>query len=1090
MKIRAQFIITMLLFGIILVVIALSALITSHRVEKAGNQERIAAGIAQGASELSYLANDYLIYRESQQLNRWQSRFTSFSAQVAGLNVDEFGQQALVRNIQANQQRLKEVFDSVVSAVGNASPKQKAAFDPAFLHVPWSRMAVQSQGLISDASRLSLLFHQEMDRLGETRSWLMYVMVGLFGAFLLASYMLTYRRILKSIATLQAGAKVIGSGNLDFRIEERGNDEIGELSHSFNRMTSDLKAVTASKADLEREVAERQQAEERLRQQREWLQVTLTSIGDAVVATDTESKISFLNPVAAALTGWRIEEALGRPVQDLFRTINEKTREPGEDIVGRVLREGGIVALANHTALVARDGREIPIEDSAAPIRDRAGSVAGVVLVFHDVTEKRRSVEALRRSAQFPEENPNPVLRIAPGGGLLYANAPARTWLATFGSEADGSLPSPVRAVVAHACGQDHAIRTEISNPAGSTFWISAMHPPGEDYVNLYSIDITERKRAEEALRESERKYSIVADFTYDWEYWRGPDNRFIYVSPSCETVTGHTREEFLQDPGLFARLIHPDDRERVVRHMREDMASGERCEMEFLIVRRDGQERWMAHVCQPVLDAKGEFIGRRASNRDITERKRAEEALQESEHRVRAKLDAILSPEGDIGTLDLADMIDSAGIQALMEAFHTLARIPMSILDLQGKVLVGVGWQRICMEFHRVHPETCEHCRESDLQLSAGLAPGEVRLYKCKNHMWDIATPIFIGGKHVGNLFSGQFLFQGESLDYALFRDQARRYGFNEKEYIAALEAVPRLSREAVDTGMDFFKKLTHMLSQLSYSNLRLARLLSERDRLADSLRLSEQRLRRAQEISHLGSWELDLTKNELAWSDEVYRIIGLEPQEFGATYEAFLDRVHPDDRAAVDAAYTGSLSENRDTYEIEHRVVRKSDGQVRFVHEKCEHFRDKAGRIIRSVGMVHDITERKRSEEALQTAHAQLQDHVRKLQETNKELENFAYTISHDLRAPLRAINGFARMLVDDYGPSLGEEAKRRLGVIEKNAIKMGLLIDDLLAFSRAGRTAMKVNDLRQSRRLEICEPLKAVVNQGPPQRWRAFG
>ena len=413
-----------------------------------------------------------------------------------------------------------------------------------------------------------------------------------------------------------------------------------------------------------------------------------------------------------------------------------------------------------------------------------------------------------------------------------------------------------------------------------------------------------------------------------------------------------------------------------------------------------------------------------------------------------------------------------------------------MSILDLQGKVLVGVGWQRICMEFHRVHPETCEHCRESDLQLSAGLAPGEVRLYKCKNHMWDIATPIFIGGKHVGNLFSGQFLFQGESLDYALFRDQARRYGFNEKEYIAALDAVPRLSREAVDTGMDFFKKLTHMLSQLSYSNLRLARLLSERDRLADSLRLSEQRLRRAQEISHLGSWELDLTKNELAWSDEVYRIIGLEPQEFGATYEAFLDRVHPDDRAAVDAAYTGSLSENRDTYEIEHRVVRKSDGQVRFVHEKCEHFRDKAGRIIRSVGMVHDITERKRSEEALQTAHAQLQDHVRKLQETNKELENFAYTISHDLRAPLRAINGFARMLVDDYGPSLGEEAKRRLGVIEKNAIKMGLLIDDLLAFSRAGRTAMKVNDLRQSRRLEICEPLKAVVNQGPPQRWRAFG
>ena len=425
-----------------------------------------------------------------------------------------------------------------------------------------------------------------------------------------------------------------------------------------------------------------------LQKQREWLQVTLSSIGDAVIATDTKSKISFINPVASALTGWPIEEALGRPVQDLFRIINEKTREPAEDIVGRVLRERGNVALANHTALVARDGRKIPIEDSAAPIKDSAGKVAGVVLVFHDVTGKRRAEEALRRSAQFPEENPHPVLRIAAGGPLLYANAPARDWLATFGGQADGSLPPPVGAVVAHAGGQDHAISTEISNPAGSTFWITAVQPHGEDYINLYCIDITQRKQAEDALKESE--------------------------------------------------------------------------------------------------------------------------------HRVRAKLDAILSPEGEIGALDLADMIDAAGIQALMEDFYKLAKIPMSIADLQGKMLVGVGWQTICTKFHRAHPETCGHCIESDTQLSAGLAPGEVRLYKCRNHMWDIATPIFIGGKHVGNVYSGQFLFEGESLDYELFREQARRYGFDEAHYIAALEAVPRLTRETVDTGMAFFTKLTQMLSQV----------------------------------------------------------------------------------------------------------------------------------------------------------------------------------------------------------------------------------------------------------------------------------
>jgi PAS domain S-box-containing protein len=148
----------------------------------------------------------------------------------------------------------------------------------------------------------------------------------------------------------------------------------------------------------------------------------------------------------------------------------------------------------------------------------------------------------------------------------------------------------------------------------------------------------------------------------------------------------------------------------------------------------------------------------------------------------------------------------------------------------------------------------------------------------------------------------------------------------------------------------------------------------ITERKQAEETLRESEKRLNRTQEITHLGSWELDVVNDRLIWSDEVYRIFGLKPQEFGATYEAFLDRVHPDDRAAVDAAYTDSLRANRDTYEVEHRVIRKDSGEVRFVHEKCEHSRDTTGRIIRSIGMVLDITESKQAQEALRESESKV--------------------------------------------------------------------------------------------------------------------
>ena len=152
---------------------------------------------------------------------------------------------------------------------------------------------------------------------------------------------------------------------------------------------------------LEQKNTDLQQAAEEMQRQREWLRVTLTSIGDAVIACDLEGCVTFINPVAASLTGWPVEEATGSPVQKVFAIMNEKTRRPAEDVLGRVLFERRPISLTNNTVLLARDGREIPIEDSAAPILDGEGNTIGVVLVFHDVTEMRHSARERQLTADF-----------------------------------------------------------------------------------------------------------------------------------------------------------------------------------------------------------------------------------------------------------------------------------------------------------------------------------------------------------------------------------------------------------------------------------------------------------------------------------------------------------------------------------------------------------------------------------------------------------------------------------------------------------------------------------------------------------------
>jgi PAS domain S-box-containing protein len=378
----------------------------------------------------------------------------------------------------------------------------------------------------------------------------------------------------------------------------------------------------------------------------------------------------------------------------------------------------------------------------------------------------------------------------------------------------------------------------------------------------------------------------------------------------------------------------------------------------------------------------------------DITERKRAEEALRESESRVRRKLESILDPEGDIGELDLVDIIDAPEIQALMDELYHLAGLKMSIIDLKGRVLVDVGWQEICLKFHRAHPETLKNCHESDTDLTVGVSPGEFRTYRCRNNMWHIVTPIIVGGKHMGNLFMGQFFFDNEQLDYDLFRSQASRYGFPEEEYFAALEVVPRHSEEWVNMGKAVFLRLTDMFSKLSYGNIKLARLLTERDRLTETLRESEARLKLAMDLAKLGAWEYDVSTGLFSFDDQFYALYGTTAEQEGGTLmsaEVYARKFIPPEESAIVANGIEEVQANS-YIQLEHRIIR-ADGEERFIVVRGEAVFDQQGGFVKIRGANQDITERKRAEEELRESKAKYQAIV-------DNFEGYIYICSQDYR------------------------------------------------------------------------------------------
>jgi len=228
----------------------------------------------------------------------------------------------------------------------------------------------------------------------------------------------------------------------------------------------------------------------------------------------------------------------------------------------------------------------------------------------------------------------------------------------------------------------------------------------------------------------------------------------------------------------------------------------------------------------------------------------------------------------------------------------------------------------------------------------------------------------------------------------------------------------------------------------------------ITERKATEEALRQSRANLYETKHMAKVGSWQFDIENNRLTWSDETYRIFGLKPQAFDATYEAFLDAVHPDDRALVSDAYSGSIRNGQNGYEIEHRIIRKETGEVRYVHEKCRHERDATGTAVRSIGMVQDITERKASEVALLAA-------TQAAEAANRAKSLFLAKVSHEIRTPLTTIVGFGELLED---AGLTSEHRKYLAAINAASNTLSLLINDILDLSKidAGELVIRQEDV----------------------------